>query len=318
MNSFSVGYAVERMAIILVFLLIGVVSGKGNRLGDGAGRTAEAQNSAPTDFLDSVILDWLLPVTIIYNISGVSWHLHALYVIALCCCITSVDASLVFAACAIFRIKHPIGKTLLLVVPLGNTAYFGFAAVTALLGNKYLPDAIIFDQIGTTLMLATYGNIIAGAPGNKLSGDNLIVLLRFRPLWGFVAGVALDLLGVHLLLGSTKVLGTALSAALLPVAMIALGSKLAHKGLVVHWPVLVGVAIRVIIGPAIVIGLVAALTSRTGLAGGLIQTATPSMVAAALLAERRGLATNVAYSICAVGIVVACLILPFLAWFLLR
>ncbi|SRR6266571_1057044 len=308
MQPFSVSVAVERMAVIIVFLLIGAAAGR-----------ARQDESTPSGVLDKVVLDWLLPITILYNISDVTWRLHAVYVVGLCCVITVVDAILVVIACRLFHIDGIMKRTLLLVVPLGNTAYFGFAAVTALLGSKFLPDAIIFDQIGTTLMLAIYGNAVARASGGRASREELIGLLRFRPLWGFGVGVILDASDVHLMSGSTRVLGTAVSSALLPVAMLALGSKLATKGLVVSCPVIIGVTIRVLVGPAIVVGVVAATTaSKAGVAGGLMQTAMPSMIAAALLAERRGLASREAYSLCAVGVVAACVVLPALAWFLLR
>jgi malate permease and related proteins len=54
---------------------------------------------------------------------------------------------------------------LLLVVPLGNTSFLGFPAVEALLGTDHLPAAVIYDQLGSFLALATYGGYVASRYG---------------------------------------------------------------------------------------------------------------------------------------------------------
>lgn len=289
------------MVVLGAFLLIGIA----------AGRSAKGSGDAQSTILDRALLDWLLPITIAFNLSEVVWGLHSVAIVGMSVGITIIDACLVLALSVLLRFDQLTRRTLLVVAPLGNTAYFGFAAITALLGSKYLPDAIIFDQVGTTVMLATYGNVVARSEGFSPSKSDLTELLRFRPLWGFAIGVLLDIAHVHLLNGRAGLLGNAISASLLPVAMFALGSKLVTRGLTLGKAVVLGLFVRSIIGPALLISLLIVLrVPFSNYTSALLQAAMPAMIAAALLADRRGLDGNVAFSLCAAGIGISCVTLP--------
>lgn len=98
------------MAEILAFLLIGVAAGR--------------LQAAESTILDRTILDWLLPLTIVFSMSRVEWGLHSAMVVGLCVVVTVVDAFLVVIASRVFGIQGTARRTLLLMTPLGNTAYF--------------------------------------------------------------------------------------------------------------------------------------------------------------------------------------------------
>ena len=289
------------MAPLCAFLVIGIA----------AGRSARKSGLVQSPILDRALLDWLLPIAIAFNLSSAAWGIHSLFVVAMSIGITVLDAGFIFIFSLSLKLDRVTRRTLLAVAPLGNTAYFGFSAITALLGSRYLPDAIIFDQVGTTIMLATYGNAVARPIGFSLSSKDLFDLLRFRPLWGFALGLILDIANVHLLDGSAGSFGSAISASLLPVAMLALGGKLITHGLKINKVVWLGVLIRGIIGPALLILLLTVLrVSLIGYVSPLLQAAMPAMIAAALLADRRGLDGAIAFSLCAVGIAISCVTLP--------
>lgn len=282
-------------------MAIGFWLGRGRR--DTAGREESV--------LDVAVLDWLLPIAVLYNISNATWTVHAMAIVSLCVAVTLVDASLTLVLTRAMRIEDPARQTLLVVAPLGNTAFFGLSAVVAVLGPAYLADAIVFDQLGTTLMLATYGNIIARGSLHHVRADAMATVTGFRPLWGLVGGAALSAVGLHLDHAPLEQVGQAVTSALLPVSMLALGMKLAVKGLLLTRAVALGVLVRVVLGPAVLLGLVWGLGIATPeLSAGLLQTAMPPMIAAALLAERRGLDGTLAFSLCGLGLVAAFCILP--------
>lgn len=289
------------MAILGAFLLIGIA----------AARSAKGSGDTQSTILDRALLDWLLPIAIAFNLSAAVWSIHSVAIVGISVGITILDACLVLVLSLPLGFDRITRRTLLAVAPLGNTAYFGFAAITALVGSKYLPDAIIFDQVGTTVMFATYGNALARSEGIALSRSDVIGLLLFRPLWGFTIGILLDIVHVNLLSGPASQFGNAISASLLPVAMFALGAKLATHGLRLGKAVVVGVFVRNILGPTLLVLLMLILhLSLSTYTSALLQSAMPAMIAAAILADRRGLDSDVAFSLCAVGIAISCVTLP--------
>ncbi|WP_062439965.1 AEC family transporter [Herbidospora daliensis] len=293
------------MTEIVTFFAVGVMLGR-----------RQGASEAASQLLDRAVLDWLLPLTIVFQVSRVVWGLHSLWIIGLCFAITALDAVLIFLACRWFRIDGATQRTLLLVAPLGNTAYFGFSAVTAIMGADGLPDAIVFDQLGTTLMFATYANWVANSQV-VVDRTTVLQLTRMPALWGLVGGTLLSLTGVDLLNGPVGSLGLAISASLLPLSMIALGTRVTLSGLKRFRELAIGIGVRTVVGPALLLTAVVPLTDLdSSMPAALLQTGMPSMIGAALLAGRHGLDKELAYSMCVVGVPVALVTLPLLHLFI--
>lgn len=83
---------------------------------------------------------------------------------------------------------------LLLLIPLGNTSFFKFPMIEALMGAKSLQYAIIYDQLGSFLILATYGAFIVSHYGDEQSSIKQTVskIVLFPP---FVALIVALLVG---------------------------------------------------------------------------------------------------------------------------
>jgi predicted permease len=264
------------------------------------------------EVLDRLILDWVLPVAVFFNISSVELSRHTLGVSMACVVVTIVDATLVWLWSLVLRREQRVRRTLSLVVPLGNTAYFGLPAVTAIIGRQALPDAIIFDQIGTTLMLATYGSYVANG-GFAKAATAVLEVLTFRPLWGLMAGLFAAALGVNLTVGPLAIVATVSTFSLLALSMIALGSRIYLQQLKPSPELIGGLCIRLFAGPAV---LVAASLSFSNLwtisPAVVLQGGAPPMVAAALLAQRNDLDGDLAFSLCTGGLLVALVTWPLL------
>ena len=54
---------------------------------------------------------------------------------------------------------------LLLLIPLGNTSFLGIPMVKAFFGESAIPYALLYDQLGSFLALATYGSLILALYG---------------------------------------------------------------------------------------------------------------------------------------------------------
>ena len=81
---------------------------------------------------------------------------------------------------------------LLLAVALGNTSFVGYPLIEALLGEDELPLAVVYDQLGSFVLLSTYGLlVVARYSGATAPGPREIALrvLRFPPFAALLVAV---------------------------------------------------------------------------------------------------------------------------------
>jgi malate permease and related proteins len=204
--------------------------------------------------------------------------------------------------------------TLLLVVPLANTSFLGFPAVEALLGADHLPPAVVYDQLGSFLGLATYGAVVASRYGSGPQprlGDVVRRVVTFPPFIALVVALALRPVGVPTPIHEVAV---QLGATVTPLAMLAVGLRL-HLGREGWRPgVMVGaLGLRLLVAPALVLA-VASLVGGTGpaWAASVLESAMPPMVIAGVLAAQADLDAALASRLVGVGVLVSMVTLP--AW----
>lgn len=109
----------------------------------------------------------------------------------------AVMAPLVVAAARVFRWPRATMAALLLLVPLGNTSFAGLPLVEAWLGPAALPYAILYDQLGSFLTLATWGTYVTvrygTTHGEPPSGVAIVKrVIVFPPFLALVAAIALN------------------------------------------------------------------------------------------------------------------------------
>jgi malate permease and related proteins len=235
----------------------------------------------------------------------------------------------VWVASGLLRLDRSSRATLLVIVPLGNTSFLGFPAIAALLGAEHLGFAVMYDQPGTFLALATYASIVAARTGHRqadvapegiasegvapegVAADASPVrrVLTFPPFLALVVALILAPIGVPAVLHD---LASTLGATVTPLAMLAIGMRL-DLGAATHAPLALGtgLVLRMGVAPALVLG-VAALLGATGPVWdvSLLQSAMPPMVTAAVVAADAGLDDRLAASLAGVGVVVAMVTLP--------
>ncbi len=204
---------------------------------------------------------------------------------------------------------------LLLLIPLGNTSFLGIPMVQAFFGEQAVPYALLYDQLGSFLALASYGSLILALYG---SGDSRPTLkhvvqkvLFFPPLLALVLAFILRAfpappLAVNLL--------TIVSATLVPLVMIAVGFQLTlqlDKKVVSQLSV--GLSIKLIAAP-----LAALLVCKiVGLEGEAVQVAIfeagmPPMVSAGAMAISANLSPTLTAALVGIGIVLSFATLPLL------
>ena len=195
---------------------------------------------------------------------------------------------------------------LVLTAGLGNTAFVGFPVIEALYGKKGLETAIIVDQPGTFVVMATFGIIVAAAYSKEVAGASSIMrkILLFPPFVAFFAGLIMNIFGydftdifqpVFQKLGSTVT----------PVALVAVGLQLKIQRRSKHWGFLaLGLFYKLILMPAILFLLYKIVLGGEGMEidVSLMEAAMAPMITAAILASAHGLKPRLAGMMIGVGI----------------
>lgn len=296
------------MLIVLVLLLLGVV----------AARLPAVPDRAPMT-LDALVLWFALPGLILIEVSDLELGPGTVVPVAVA---WGTLALLVVVVLALGRIRgwgrRTLG-TMLLVVPLGNTSFFGIPAVTALLGADHVAQALIYDQLGSFLALATWGSFVAaryGAGSSPSLGGTVRRVLTFPPFVALV--VAFVLREVSLPPTADEVVfGVAgrLGAMLVPLAMLAVGMRLRLPS---RWdtfePMVLGLALRLGAAPAAAY-LAMQLLDVGGMAWqtSVLEASMPPMVTAGVVATAAGLDEKLSSALVGVGVLAALVTAPFWA-----
>ncbi|HEY5975734.1 MAG TPA: AEC family transporter [Geobacteraceae bacterium] len=205
---------------------------------------------------------------------------------------------------------------LLLVVPLGNTSFLGVPIIQAFFGATGLPFLIIYDQLGTMLIFATYGSIILAMYG-KDGTLNLPAVARrvlfFPPTIALMVGFLARpwpypeklAQGLH-----------HVSLSLVPLVMTAIGMQLRLR-LPPRFvaPLGFGLAVKLCAAPLTTLLLCRLLSlTGTGVDVAVMEAGMPPMVTAGALAVVAGMEAELATALVGVGIILSFGSLPLLFW----
>lgn len=210
--------------------------------------------------------------------------------------------------------KETIG-VLLLLIPLGNTSFFGIPMVQAFFGESGIPYAVLYDQLGSFLALATYGAVVLALYGSGTKPTAASVLTRVVSFPPFIA-LMLALACRSLVFPAPLLtLLNALAATLVPVVMVAVGFQLSLRlSPEVLKPLGAGLMIKLAVAPLIAL-LCCRLLGLSSLAAqvAVFEAGMPPMVSAGALAIMAGLSPRLTAALIGLGIVLSFLTLPLLA-----
>jgi len=274
----------------------------------------------PADFANSLNLFVIyvsLPALILVKVPHIMLDSNVLAAVAMPWLMILFSASIVILCSRLFRWSRPITGCLLLMASLGNTSFLGIPMVRAFFGEKGVAYAMLYDQLGSFLALATYGTIIialyASSKNNKGPSfrETIIKIITFPP---FIALLAAFLMKGLVYPTPIERLLTDLGATLVPVVMIAVGYQL-HLRLDQSnlAPLAAGLGIKLILAP-----LAALLFVQTvGLTGEAVKVAIfeagmPPMVSAGALAIIAQLSPRLTAALVGLGIFLSFVTLPLL------
>lgn len=294
-------------AIILVLLVIGYMLSVWRVVPENASAT-----------LNLVVLNVCLPAAILLYAPRLQFERELIGLVAIPWIILAVSTALVFTLARVAQLDRASTANLLLQIPLGNTSYIGYSLIPVLVGAGALRYAVVYDQLGSFLILTTWGlfviNVYGG--GERLRLQTILWrVLSFPPFIALVLALTVvpsDLApvfdqGLHML-----------ADALLPIVVLALGMQLRLRLPGHHvLPLLFGLLAKLILMPLIAFGLAHLFgLSHEVLLVAVYMTAMPPMVTSGALLSMAGLAPELAAALIGYGIVMSMLTLPLWHWWL--
>ena len=224
-----------------------------------------------------------------------------------------LSAILVLAFARFRQWSRETTGVLLLVVPIGNTSFMGVPMVRAFFGETGIPHLILYDQLGTMLIFASYGAVILSLYSGERSNIPAILkrALLFPPTTALLIGLALRNWSYpQVVVNTLEDLGGALTALVMTAIGFQIKLRLQRTTLE---PLGVGLAIKLMIAP--LVALVACrLLGLNSLAAdvSIFEAGMPSMVTACALAAAAGIGVELAVAMAGLGILLAFASLPLL------
>ena len=299
------GQAIANAAFLI---LAGVIWRRLSPFGTSAGEMRHA--------LTSLVYGFLLPALVLEVLWEAPLGLETLQVVllALVCVLGGLGAAWLWYARR--RLDGPVLGALLLAAGWGNFTYLGLPVLEGSLGPWARGVAIQFDLFAGTPLLLTLGIVLASRLGGRSTPRGLVrELVMVPPIWGALAGVALNLAGVPMPDWAAQMLAM-LGNGVVPLMLFSIGLALRwapglrrRAALVI--PVLV---LRLALVPLVILGLAQLLGLSSGLrAATVLEAAMPTMVLGLVLCDRFGLDTPLYAEIVVLSTALAAVTLP--AWF---
>ena len=299
--------AFDAFALILAMLALGMVFARLKLLPGNA-----------SDALNLVVLYICLPAAVLIYVPRLRLDPALAGIVATPWLLGLAAVALVAACNRWLGFRRDEYAVLLLCTVMGNTSYIGYPMVQALLGEQALPYAVVYDQLGTFMLLSTFGlYVVARFSGDATPGTRevLLRLARFPPAWALLfAFVAMP---EHPPAWIAAMLER-LSDAMLPLVMLAIGLsirlRLPRDELK---PLAAGLLLKLLVLPTLALGVSLALGMRGDmLRANMLEAAMPPMVSAAALAAVHGLAPRLSAALVGYGILLSLATLPAWAWLL--
>jgi predicted permease len=268
-----------------------------------------------SDALNRFVIDVCLPATILRLLPGLSmrWDLLLLVVTPWFLIGLAFLCSRVLGR--VLSLDRKTQAALFLCTALGNTSFLGFPLVGALLGERAISLAVVYDQLGSFLALCSVAPIVvARAAGGSQVGTltTLRRVLSFPPFLALLVGL-LPLPAHPAWLAAVL---RELSRALIPVAMFAVGLRLRITPPPERAAFFAGLSLKLLLLPASALGLATLAGASPAVRDVVVlESAMPAMITAGALAMSAGLAPALTAALVGWGVLLAQLTVP--AWALL-
>lgn len=296
----------ENILFILVLLFIGI-----------ALKRLPAFPESSAQVLTTFVIYISLPALILVKIPELEISPDILIPALMPWAMLIVSAILVLGFSKLFGWTKSVTGALMLLVPLGNTSFFGIPMVESFFGGDHVSYALLYDQLGTFLALATYGTIIIAVYSEKEGQTEVSAraitkkILTFPPLLALILAFILSSWTIP---STVDFILESLAATLIPLVIIAVGLKLEFKIEKEDLnPMAIGLGIKLIIAPLIALAIIKSFGFNSPAAKvAVFEAGMPSQISAWALAMLAGLSPKLGAMMVGIGILISFLTLSFL------
>jgi len=221
----------------------------------------------------------------------------------------------------IFGWSRKLTGCLILMGGLGNTSFVGFPVIEALYGKPGLQTAIIVDQPGSFMVMATLGIIVAAlfSRGTPQPKTILFKIITFPPFIAFFISIAMNILKIDFISDLQSVFQK-LGNTVTPIALVAVGLQLKFDRRSKHYHFLaLGLFFKLMITPAFFYILYKLIFNQSSLQidVSIMEAATAPMITASVLATSYGLKPKLSTMMIGIGIPLSFVTLAFWYWILM-
>lgn len=255
-----------------------------------------------------------LPALVLLKVPQMHFSPDLLVPVVMPWAMLAISALMIILLGKLFRWEKESIGVLLLLIPLGNTSFFGIPMVQAFFGEAGIPYAVLYDQLGSFLALATYGAVILALYGSGGKPTMTSVITRIVGFPPFIALILALACGSLTFPAPVQSLLNALSATLVPVVMVAVGFQLSLRlSPEVLKPLGTGLIIKLVVAPLIAL-LACRLLGLNNLAAqvAVFEAGMPPMVSAGAMAIMAGLSPRLTAALIGLGIMFSFFTLPLL------
>jgi len=286
----------ENFALIFVALFIGYISNL---------KAIFPQNTPI--ILNQFILYISLPAMALLQIPRLSLSFEVLIPVLIAWLVMAFSALIIYYLSRLFDFSREVTGSLMLVGVLSNTSFVGIPIIQAFFGDLALPYVLMYDQLGSFILLSTYGTFISVYYSNEQRVDIKAIAIKILTFPAFLA-----LLISLLFIGTTfhpvviSVLST-LANTIIPLALVSVGLqlrfKLPREDLK---PFFTAIAVTIVFAPLIAIGI-SNLFGWEGMAVdvSIMEAAMGPMITAGAVASMAGLAPRLSSAIVGYGTIIS-------------
>jgi len=208
----------ENFALIFVAIFIGYIINK--------------RDVFPKDtpiILNQFILYISLPAMALLQIPKLSFSFEVLVPIIVAWLVMGVSALVIFYISKILKFSKEVTGSLMLVGVLGNTSFVGIPVIQAYFGDSALPYILMYDQLGSFIMLSTYGTFISVYYSSAQDVNVKAIAIKIITFPPFLSlSIALFFIGTtfHPIIISVL---SSLASTIVPLALVAVGLQLRFK-----------------------------------------------------------------------------------------
>lgn len=299
----------ENLLGIVVFLIIGLILKK------VPGFPKDTSNT-----LNLFVIYVSLPALVLLKIAAIEFSAELLLPVFISYITLFLAAAAVLLLSRLFKLSREITGSLLLLVPLGNTSFFGLPMVYAFFGEAGIPYAVLYDQLGSFFALAVYGTLILSfySVSSEKPGAKVILkkIFTFPPLIAVFTALLLKPFDYPAAMVSILKM---LEATLVPLVMVAVGLQISFNiNRKILFPLAAGLSLKLIILPLIITAAAFAFGFKGDIVKvSIFEAAMPPMVTAGALAVIGGLHPKLSSAMVGAGLLLSFITLP-LFYFLLN